>query len=115
MPASACKTQARPGEAGGPAGVVLWGPGRQPRASASRAAARSTCRATRPHLSRLFFLLVTRVPFLMIRRPPRSTLFPYPPLFRSLRRLAPRPALRRGRRRPPDRPHGAAELARGAG
>src|SRR5258707_3169097 len=39
--------------------------------------------------------------FLMIRRPPRSTLFPYPTLFRSAQRL-----LRRGRVRarhgPPD-------------
>src|SRR6266487_3052878 len=38
--------------------------------------------------------------FLMIRRPPRSTLFPYTTLFRSrraaLRRAAPRPAPRRG-------------------
>src|SRR5256885_6795165 len=33
------------------------------------------------HLSLFFF-------FLMIRRPPRSTLFPYTTLFRSLRRLA---------------------------
>src|SRR5258708_16902864 len=49
--------------------------------------------------------------FLMIRRPPRSTLFPYTTLFRSPARrgLAPsRPAHRRGgrqrchRRRPPD-------------
>src|SRR5690348_18512584 len=29
--------------------------------------------------------------FLMIRRPPRSTLFPYTTLFRSLRRQVPRP------------------------
>src|SRR5438876_7724507 len=33
--------------------------------------------------------------FLMIRRPPRSTLFPYTTLFRS-RRLRPRPAPHRG-------------------
>src|SRR5699024_12773663 len=32
-----------------------------------------------PHLSSLFFLFF----FLMIRRPPRSTLFPYTTLFRS--------------------------------
>src|SRR2546427_7180228 len=30
--------------------------------------------------------------FLMIRRPPRSTLFPYTTLFRSLRREKPKPA-----------------------
>src|SRR5687768_18358737 len=30
--------------------------------------------------------------FLMIRRPPRSTLFPYTTLFRSLQVLAPRPS-----------------------
>src|SRR6266566_6159908 len=37
--------------------------------------------------------------FLMIRRPPRSTLFPYTTLFRSrpLRRQLPRPAPVRGR------------------
>src|SRR5258708_40320395 len=35
------------------------------------------CRSTRQSLSLLFF-------FLMIRRPPRSTLFPYTTLFRSL-------------------------------
>src|SRR3712207_7336211 len=34
----------------------------------------------------------------MIRRPPRSTLFPYTTLFRSCRR---RPPCRRARRRPP--------------
>src|SRR3712207_8858109 len=33
--------------------------------------------------------------FLMIRRPPRSTLFPYTTLFRSDRRLGPRVALDR--------------------
>src|SRR3954468_8831042 len=32
--------------------------------------------------------------FLMIRRPPRSTLFPYPPLFRSFAEEVPIPALR---------------------
>src|SRR5437660_8917721 len=37
----------------------------------------------------------------MIRRPPRSTLFPYTTLFRAARRTCrPRPALRRSRRRP---------------
>src|SRR3712207_8541254 len=38
--------------------------------------------------------------FLMIRRPPRSTLFPYTTLFRSPRRRSgpPRPGLRGGRR-----------------
>src|SRR2546427_6953653 len=36
-----------------------------------------------PLLSRLFF-------FLMIRRPPRSTLFPYTTLFRSAARRSPR-------------------------
>src|SRR2546429_9099492 len=36
----------------------------------------------------LFFLFF----FLMIRRPPRSTLFPYTTLFRSRRHLAPLPA-----------------------
>src|SRR3712207_8893164 len=55
----------------------------------------------------------------MIRRPPRSTLFPYPTLFRSFPRTEPRTAgPRRGlaprhsaaRRRPP-----AAESARRAG
>src|SRR2546430_17506825 len=35
--------------------------------------------------------------FLMIRRPPRSTLFPYTTLFRSDRALATRDALVRGR------------------
>src|SRR3712207_8866023 len=54
--------------------------------------------------------------FLMIRRPPRSTLFPYTTLFRSLLpgrlrphparhrrgRLLPRPPLRRARRLPVD-------------
>src|SRR6266480_5103269 len=38
--------------------------------------------------------------FLMIRRPPRSTLFPYTTLFRSPRRCA----SRRARRRSPCRP-----------
>src|SRR2546430_10323247 len=33
--------------------------------------------------------------FLMIRRPPRSTLFPYTTLFRSARRAAPPPQRRR--------------------
>src|SRR2546421_10158337 len=39
-------------------------------------------RACHVHLPRLFFFLF----FLMIRRPPRSTLFPYTTLFRSSRR-----------------------------
>src|SRR5215510_15814439 len=38
--------------------------------------------------------------FLMIRRPPRSTLFPYTTLFRSAPRLA-----RRADRQPPPAPH----------
>src|SRR5258708_14131650 len=50
--------------------------------------------------SRLFFFF-----FLMIRRPPRSTLFPHPPLFRSLRKRADhradRGAIRVGRDLPP--------------
>src|SRR5260370_15904409 len=50
--------------------------------------------------------------FLMIRRPPSSTLFPYTPLFRfgaradrgrSGRRARPGPAVRRGDHRPPRR------------
>src|SRR6266481_3392199 len=35
--------------------------------------------------------------FLMIRRPPRSTLFPYTTLFRSLRRIQPRRPQHRAR------------------
>src|SRR2546427_11857937 len=38
----------------------------------------------------------------MIRRPPRSPLFPYPPLFRSPHPVAPEPP---ARPRPPDPPH----------
>src|SRR5215813_13033390 len=38
--------------------------------------------------------LFLRFFFLMIRRPPRSTLFPYTTLFRSSRRPRPSPALR---------------------
>src|SRR3989454_6383176 len=41
--------------------------------------------------------------FLMIRRPPRSTLFPYTTLFRSCRAV---PARRRRRTTPPDRSDG---------
>src|SRR3712207_7964655 len=45
--------------------------------------------------------------FLMIRRPPRSTLFPYPTLFRSAQRHRPQPAVQQMRLgvedRPPDR------------
>src|SRR5258708_33378619 len=40
--------------------------------------------SSKPHISSLFF-------FLMIRRPPRSTLFPYTTLFRSVM-LAPKRA-----------------------
>src|SRR3712207_8227801 len=39
--------------------------------------------------------------FLMIRRPPRSTLFPYTTLFRSRRRSRDRDRRLRARRRPP--------------
>src|ERR1041385_6525118 len=49
--------------------------------------------------------------FLMIRRPPRSTLFPSPPLFRSGLSSAPCRAggrQRRGSREQPADPHGAA-------
>src|SRR2546422_9061090 len=45
-----------------------------------------------PHLYALFF-------FLMIRRPPRSTLFPYTTLFRSRRRWRGGPHYPRGARR----------------
>src|SRR2546430_12627689 len=48
--------------------------------------------------------------FLMIRRPPRSTLFPYTTLFRSLRTSRRHPR-RRDRRRPPR----SAERARARG
>src|SRR2546422_5180368 len=41
--------------------------------------------------------------FLMIRRPPRSTLFPYTTLFRSLTRGEPRSPRKRRRRRDPPR------------
>src|SRR2546429_2265644 len=47
----------------------------------------------RVFLGRVFF-------FLMIRRPPRSTLFPYTTLFRSLVRQVPRPWLKARRLRP---------------
>src|SRR6266511_6338961 len=59
--------------------------------------------------------------FLMIRRPPRSTLFPYTTLFRSHRRPAPPPSQRIPRRRRPGpgrrRPlgHRAALARRGRG
>src|SRR5256885_11071179 len=43
--------------------------------------------------------------FLMIRRPPRSTLFPYTPLFRSLPRRPVR-GVHPARRRPPRLLHG---------
>src|SRR6476620_11993023 len=39
--------------------------------------------------------------FLMIRRPPRSTLFPYTTLFRSIRRWRPHATARRTCPRPP--------------
>src|SRR2546430_9933766 len=42
--------------------------------------------------------------FLMIRRPPRSTLFPYTTLFRSWRRPGCRPRPRSGRSRARERP-----------
>src|SRR2546425_6137660 len=47
----------------------------------------------------------------MIRRPPRSTLFPYTTLFRSLSPGAGRPRARRAHRRPP-RPARALGAAR---
>src|SRR2546425_7943941 len=47
--------------------------------------------SSRSHTSRSFFF------FLMIRRPPRSTLFPYTTLFRSLRNDPPGVLLRDGR------------------
>src|SRR3712207_8286445 len=51
--------------------------------------------------------------FLMIRRPPRSTLFPYTTLFRSRTRTgAPRRPRRRGRRRCGRRAAGRARPAR---
>src|SRR2546425_6718957 len=45
------------------------------------------------------FLFIFFFFFLMIRRPPRSTLFPYTTLFRSVGRGRPRHAPGRGRRR----------------
>src|SRR5215213_10957143 len=48
--------------------------------------------------------------FLMIRRPPRSTLFPYTTLFRS--RARHRPAVRRGRGGALRRPGGVPPAAR---
>src|SRR5215216_6867533 len=52
-------------------------------------------------VSRLFpgIFLVFMIFFLMIRRPPRSTLFPYTTLFRSPRHPADQLPLFRGRRR----------------
>src|SRR5438477_13205981 len=47
--------------------------------------------------------------FLMIRRPPRSTLFPYTTLFRSVRRV---PAIARRRQRDPDPPDDPARIDR---
>src|SRR5438067_11617228 len=43
-------------------------------------------RSDHPLITALYFFF-----FLMIRRPPRSTLFPYTTLFRSVRRCRPRP------------------------
>src|SRR6266700_5767078 len=56
--------------------------------------------------------------FLMIRRPPRSTLFPYTTLFRSRRREYRRPARRNGRgpwflRRPRSEEHTSELQSRG--
>src|SRR5215210_8766857 len=49
--------------------------------------------------------------FLMLRRPPRSTLFPYTTLFRALRPRHPvRPQDRRQHRRHPDEPAPAGEV-----
>src|SRR4029078_13654452 len=39
----------------------------------------------------LYFKVISSFFFLMIRRPPRSTLFPYTTLFRQLSRQPPRP------------------------
>src|SRR5260370_39862414 len=60
-----------------------------------------------PSLYVLFF-------FLMIRRPPRSTLFPYTTLFRSPRRAVPRRRARRarGRASAPGRPAVVTRVAR---
>src|SRR5258705_13898542 len=63
------------------------------------------------YIAALLFLLSFLFFFLMIRRPPRSTLFPYTPLFRSPPRAvddrpshrAGRTAARRSRRRPAPR------------
>src|SRR2546429_7085779 len=62
-------------------------------------------------------ILVVFFFFLMIRRPPRSTLFPYTTLFRSGVRAAPRPGRRApGRDRPGGLPGpGTANGPRGSG
>src|SRR3712207_8114410 len=49
--------------------------------------------------------------FLMIRRPPRSTLFPYTTLFRSRRRRDRRPRRHPAADRPPRRPRRRRRLA----
>src|SRR5256885_7426051 len=67
------------------------------------------------HLLLICSPINSRVFFLMIRRPPRSTLFPYTTLFRSYRvGVATR---REGRRLPQSRvrPRAAEPLRRGAG
>src|SRR2546422_7422127 len=58
-----------------------------------------------PSLSLLFF-------FLMIRRPPRSTLFPYTTLFRSRATRTPGPRCTRASGRPTSRPYTGASGAR---
>src|SRR3954466_10765486 len=67
-----------------PARPATAGPARRPprlRGGATAPPPRPRCVVTRGDLE---FLPLTRIPFfLMIRRPPRSTLFPYTPLFRS--------------------------------
>src|SRR2546422_10187183 len=60
-------------------------------------------------LALLFLLLSFLFFFLMIRRPPRSTLFPYTTLFRSPHRLPAPVSAHPGRRR------GAGDGARGPG
>src|SRR6266511_98764 len=55
------------------------------------------------HKTEFILLHTVYLFFLMIRRPPRSTLFPYTTLFRSASRARPRRSRPR-RRRPPDRP-----------
>src|SRR5216684_6977606 len=52
------------------------------------------------HTNHTFALLLFSFFFLMIRRPPRSTLFPYTTLFRSSRRASRAPTAAWSRRRP---------------